>query len=167
MATAQPFPVSSERRSERRAPSNRRPVVEQKPVITTSEPNPLLDEGQYLAECTEASFAWAHQWRQWKARLVLDPQEYTGKPYIGRLCRFFNLGQDRNKPHAGSGSYFRALWVEVNGGQPVGPLDMDIFVKRIYKITVVTVKENRNGLIDPVNWYSIVREIHIAKYSEL
>jgi hypothetical protein len=136
-------------------------------VITTSEPNPLLDEGQYLAECTEASFAWAHQWRQWKARLVLNPQEYTGKPYTGRLCRFFNLGQDRNKAHAGSGSYFRALWVEVNGGQPVGPLDMEIFARHIYRITVVTVKENRNGPIDQANWYSIVREIHLAKYSEL
>jgi len=146
-------------------------------VITTSEPNPLLDEGQYLAECTEASYAWAHQWRQWKARLVLDPkstailalagvdprEKYSGKPYTGRLCRFFNLGQDRNKPHAGSGSYFRALWVEVNGGQPVGPLDMEIFARHIYRITVVTVKENRNGPIDQANWYSIVREIHCVK----
>ena len=80
MASAQPFPVSSERRSERRAPSNHRPVVEQKPVISTSEPNPLLDEGEYLAECTEASFAWAHQWRQWKARLVLDPHSPHESP---------------------------------------------------------------------------------------
>ncbi len=36
------------------------------------------------------------------------------------------------------------------------------------RITVVTtVKENRNGPVDQANWYSIVREIHVAKYSEL
>ena len=150
-----------------RAPFNHRVRVERKPVITTSEPYPLLEEGQYLAECTEADYDWSHRWRQNKARLVLSPQDYTGKPYTGRLCRFFNLGQDRNKPHAGSGSDFRALWVEVNRGQPVGSLDMDIFLKHIYRITVVTVKENRNGPMDPVNWYSIVREIHLAKTFEL
>ena len=119
----------------------------------------------------------AHQWRQWKARLVLDPkstailalaglylrEKYSGKPYTGRLCRFFNLGQDRNKPHAGSGSYFRALWVEVNGGQPVGPLDMDISTNISTELRLSLLRKTGTALIDQANWYSIVREIHCVK----
>jgi hypothetical protein len=165
MATAHRFPVSSERRSERRAPSNDRPA-DDKPPITISAPYPLLDEGEYLAECTESSYAWAHRWRKWKARLVLAPKDYTGKPYTGQLCRFFNLGNNSSSPHIGPGSDFRALLVEVNGGQPANSvlLDVNIFVGRRYRITVNTVKQNRNGEpIDSVNQYSIVREIHVAK----
>jgi hypothetical protein len=165
MATAQPFPVSSERRSERRAPSsNHRPI--DKPAITISAPYPLLDEGEYLAKCTKASYEWANRYRKWKARLVLDPQNYyTGKAYTGQLCRFFNLGNNPDSPRVGPGSDFRALLVEVHGGQPANSvLDVNIFTGRLYRITVVTVKQNRKGEpIAAANWYSIVRDIHLAK----
>jgi hypothetical protein len=162
MATAHRFPVRSERRS---APSlNHRPA-DDKPPITISAPYPLLDEGEYLAECTESSYAWAHRWRKWKARLVLAPKDYKGKAYTGQLCRFFNLGNNPSSPHVGPGSDFRALLVEVNGGQPANSvlLDVNIFAGLRYRITVATVKQNRNGEpIDSANQYSIVREIHLA-----
>ena len=164
MATAQPFPASSERRSEQRPPSNHRPV-DQKPAITVAAPYPLLDEGEYLAECTKASYEWANRYRKWKARLVLSPLDYSGKAYTGQLCRFFNLGNNPDSPRVGPGSDFRALLVEVHGGQPANSvLDVNIFAGRRYGITVVTVKQNRKGEpIAAANWDSIVRDIHLAK----
>jgi hypothetical protein len=165
MATAQPFTMRSERRSERIAPSNRRASAA-KPPITIAAPYPLLDEGEYVAECTDSSYAWANRWRKWKARLVLNPTNYTGKAYSGQLCRFFNLGNNLKSPHAGPGSDIRALLVELNGEQPGSPilLDMKIFCGHLYRITVSTVKQKGNGEpIEPANWYSIVRDIHLAK----
>jgi hypothetical protein len=35
---------------------------------------PLLDPGEYVALCTEASFEWARRWSAWKARLALEPR---------------------------------------------------------------------------------------------
>src|SRR5215467_10703120 len=72
-----------------------------KPVITVSAPYPLLDPGTYLAVCTEATFEWARQWKKWIVRLVLDPQNYLGRPYRGDLCKFLSLGTNRECPFAG------------------------------------------------------------------
>jgi len=55
--------------------------VKEPPSISLSEPFPLLDPGQYVARCTDATFAWARQWNKWIARLVLEPVNYQGRPY--------------------------------------------------------------------------------------
>ena len=135
------------------------------PTITLSEPFPLLDPGQYVALCTESSYAWARQWKKWIARLVLEPQNYQGRPYSGRLCKFFGLGKDPQKPYAGPQSHFRRLLVEVNGGQPVtGDVGISIFERVRFDIEVVTVTMDRNEKPRaPEHWYSIVRDIHPSK----
>src|SRR4051794_18969255 len=86
-----------------------------KPAIRVAEPYPLLDPGEYVALCTEASFEWARQFGGWKARLVLEPKDYRGRPYTGRLCKFLGLGKNPQEPYAGPRSDFRMLLVEVNG----------------------------------------------------
>lgn len=151
-----PFPVREER-----ATINRR--AEPKPAITVAEPYPLLDPGEYVAACIDASYEWARRWSAWKARLVLVPQNYFGRPYVGRLCKFLGLGKNPEAPYAGPRSEFRLLWVEVNGEQPTRPdvTDMSIFAGRLYKIDVVTV--DKNGKCEPLaapHWYSTVRRIH-------
>jgi hypothetical protein len=125
----------------------------------------LLDPGCYVAICSEATFAWARQWKKWIARLVLEPKNYTGSPYTGRLCRFLGLGKNRERPYAGPQSRFRQLYVEVNGEQPPSlEAGMEIFVGIGYEIEVVTVQLDRNGKPrTPEHWYSIVREIHPCK----
>jgi len=135
------------------------------PSITLSEPFPLLDPGQYVARCTEASYAWARQWRKWIARLVLEPQNYQGRPYHGRLCAFLGLGKNPERPYAGPQSRFRLLYVEVNGEQPPSlEAGMEIFVGVRYEIEVVTVKTDRNGNPrSPEHWYSVVKGIHPCK----
>jgi hypothetical protein len=139
--------------------------VRQPPTIELSEPFPLLDPGQYVAACTEATFAWARQWSKWIARLVLEPQNYQGRPYNGRLCKFLGLGKNRERPYAGPQSHFRLLYVEVNGDQPPSlKAGMEIFVGIRYEIEVVTVKTDRNGNPrSPEHWYSIVKGIHPCK----
>jgi hypothetical protein len=137
-----------------------------KPAIKLAPPYPLLDPGDYFAICTEADYAWAGKWGKWKVRLVLEPQNYQGRAYTGRLCKFLGLGDNRKAPYAGPRSHFRMLWVEVNGEQPTGPecIDLSTFVGREYRITVETVTETvKNGKREPLapaHWYSIVREIH-------
>ena len=112
-----------------------------KHVVTLSAPYPLLDEGEYVALCTEATFDWARQWKKWMARLVLEPQNYRGRLYEGKLCRFLSLGRDPERPFAGHHSDFRKLFVEVNGAQPIAPeITMRIFEGRLYDITVETVR---------------------------
>lgn len=135
------------------------------PTITLSEPFPLLDSGIYVAVCSEATFAWARQWRKWIARLVLEPQNYQGRPYTGRLCAFLGLGKNPERPYAGPQSRFRRLYVEVNGDQPPSlEAGMEIFVGVRYDIEVVTVTHDRDGKPRaPEHWYSIVREIHPHK----
>jgi hypothetical protein len=139
--------------------------VSQQPRITLSEPFPLLDAGQYTARCSEATYAWARQWKKWIARLVLDPLNYQGRPYTGRLCKFLGLGKDPQRPYAGPQSHFRRLLVEVNGDQPASAnTGMEIFVLVRYEIEVVTVNTDREGKPrPPEHWYSIVREIHPTK----
>ena len=133
-----------------------------KPVITLAEPYPLLDPGEYFAVCTDANFEWAKQFSAWKVRLVLEPQNYAGRPYTGKLCKFLDLGKNPTAPYAGPRSAFRMLWVEVNGEQPTRPeADVSMFARRLYKITVETVTKNRrNEELAPEHWYSIVRTIH-------
>jgi len=130
--------------------------------IMLSEPFPLLDPGDYVARCSEATYAWARQWSKWRGRLVLEPTNYTGRPYTGRLCKFLGLGADKQRPYAGPQSEFRRLLVEVNGEQPTrSDTDMDLFVGVTYAITVETVTTDRNGKPrQPEHWYSIVRDIH-------
>jgi len=133
-----------------------------KPAIRVAKPYPLLDPGEYIALCSQASFEWAQRFSGWKARLVLEPQNYTGRPYTGELCRFLGLGKNPDAPYAGPRSDFRLLWVEVNGDQPVQPdvTDLGIFTRRLYQITVETVTKNGKGEpLLPVHWYSIVRKI--------
>jgi hypothetical protein len=139
--------------------------VKQSPSIVLSEPFPLLDPGQYAAVCTEATFAWARQWKKWIARLVLEPANYQGSPYQGRLCSFLGLGKNLERPYAGPQSRFRRLFVEVNGAQPTGAnVGTDIFVGVRYDIEVATVTQDRDGKPRPAeHWYSIVREIHPCK----
>ena len=135
------------------------------PPILLSEPFPLLDPGEYVAPCTEASYAWARQWKKWIARLVLEPLDYSGRPYTGRLCKFLGLGKDPQRPYAGPQSHFRHLLVEVNGDQPTSSnTGTELFVGVSYEIEVVTVNTNREGKPrPPEHWYSVVREIHPIK----
>jgi len=134
-------------------------------TITLSAPYPLLDSGRYVAVCSEATFAWARQWKKWMARLILKPQNYSGRPYQGNLCKFLSLGRDPDRPFAGPHSDFRKLYVEANGAQPVGSeVTMRIFERLAYEITVETVTKDRHGKErSPAHWYSIVREIHVAR----
>jgi hypothetical protein len=150
-----PFPIRE------RTTTNR--LAGPKPAIRVAEPYPLLDPGEYVALCTEASFEWARRWSAWKALLTLEPQNYCGRPYTGRLCKFFGLGKNREAPYAGSRSGFRLLLVEVNGEQPLRPDvdDVTIFVGRLYRITIENVITNGKGEpLAPPHWYSIVRTIH-------
>ncbi len=135
--------------------------MKQPPSIALSDPFPLLDPGQYVARCTEATFAWARQWKKWMARLVLEVLDYRGRPYHGKLCKFLSLGRDPARPFAGHHSDFRKLYVEVNGAQPNGSeVTMRIFEGHCYEITVETVRRDRNGKErGPEHWYSVVREI--------
>jgi hypothetical protein len=98
------------------------------------------------------------------ARLVLEPQNYQGRPYTGRLCKFLGLGRDRQKPYAGQHSHFRQLLAEVNGGQPTrSDATVEIFVGVWYEIEVVTVSVDRDGKPRHAeHWYSVVRGIHPA-----
>lgn len=140
---------------------NRRTVP--RPAIRIAEPYPLLDPGEYVALCTEASFEWARRWSAWKARLVLEPQDYRGRPYTGRLCKFLGLGKNPQAPYAGPRSEFRILLVEVNGEQPTRPDldDVTMFAGRLYRITVETVSTNGKGEpLASAHWYSTVRKIH-------
>src|SRR4051812_3893071 len=121
-------------------------MKQQPSMIRLSEPFPLLDRGRYLAYCPEASFDWARQWKKWIARLVLNPQNYQGRPYVGRLCKFLGLGKNPEAPYAGQHSDFRKLFVELNGEQPTRPdIGMEAFQNCLYDIVVETVTKDRNG----------------------
>jgi hypothetical protein len=135
-------------------------------VIILGDPYPLLDAGTYRAKCLEATMAWARQWKKFKARLVMEPQNYTGRPYHGHLCAFLDLGSNPHRPYAGPNSAFRRLWVEVNGDQPTSrEVSLDIFVGRYYDVTVetVTLDRHRNER-RPEHWYSVIREVHLASF---
>lgn len=97
------------------------------------------------------------------ARLVLDPVDYMGRAYTGKLCKFLSLGRDRERPFAAPHSHFRELFVEVNGDQPVSAeVSMEVFVGLRSEIDVETVKQDRRGRQrPPEHWYSIVRDIHL------
>lgn len=146
--------------SERHSTTTPRPA--NKPAIKASDPYPLLDPGEYVALCTEADYAWARHLGMWKARLTLDPQDYRGRPYTGKLCKFLGLGKNPEAPYAGPRSDFRALLVEVNGAQPTRPdVDVAVFAGRLYEITVETVTKNRKAeQLASEHWYSTVRKIH-------
>jgi hypothetical protein len=150
------YPNAESELSQPRTPQTKRPSIE------VSDPFPLLDPGEYVARCSEATYAWARQWKKWIARLVLEPQNYTGRPYTGRLCCFLGLGKNAKAPYAGQQSRFRRLLVEVNGDQPAGKtVEMEVFVGVIYDVQVGTVKTKSNGEpLSPEHWYSIVRDIH-------
>ena len=136
-------------------------VPAKKPVITVAQPYPLLDPGEYIATCTEADFEWARAFGAWKVRLVLEPQNYAGRPYTGKLCKFLDLGRILKHPTRDRAAHFRMLWVEVNGDQPTrADVDVSVFVGRLYQITVETVATNRKSEpLPPEHWYSIVRKI--------
>lgn len=140
----------------------------QRPVIVLSDPYPLLDPGVYVALCPAADFAWARQWNKWIARLEMQPENYTGRPYAGRLCKFLGLGKNPKQPYAGPQSHFRRLLVEANGEQPArADASVDVFVGLRYEIEVVTVKEDREGKPrTPEHWYSVVRDIHVSRAGE-
>jgi len=141
-----------------------KPKPAKKPVITIAEPYPFLDPGEYVALCTEADYAWARQFGAWKARLVLVVQDYRGRAFTGSLCKFLNLGKNREAPYAGPRSDFRILLVEINGEQPTRPdVDVKVFENRLYRVIVETVTKNRKGEpLAPEHWYSTVRSIHPA-----
>jgi hypothetical protein len=147
--------VTAKKRGPTRVPSERSIMV------SLEEPRPLLDEGTYLAFCTDATVAWSRRWRKWIVRLVMEPIDYAGRPYTGSLCKFLSLGTNPKQPHAGQQSRFRELWVEVNGEQPTSnEVELGIFVGHNFRVRVATVKADRNGMqISPPNWYSVIREI--------
>jgi hypothetical protein len=134
---------------------------ESKIMISVEEPRPLLDEGNHLATCIDATCAWSRRWKKWIVVLKMEPLDYHGRSYSGTLCKFLALGTNPKRPHAGQQSQFRALWVEVNGAQPTGSdVDLGIFVGHTFKVSIQTVRQDRNGKkISPAQWYSIVREI--------
>ena len=140
-------------------------IPKKHPVISLSEPYPLLDPGHYVAVCTKATYEWSRQWNKWIVILVLEPLNYQGRPYTGRLCKFLFLGTDKQRPYAGPQSHFRLLYVEVNGDQPPSlEVGVEIFVGVSFEIEVVTVKKDRNGNPrSPEHWYSIVKGIHPCK----
>ena len=124
-----------------------------------------MDPGAYVARCTEATYEWTRRFKKWRAILALEPLNYYGRPYTGRLCKFLGLGSDRDHPYAGPQSNFRRLLVEVNGGQPTqAHLEMDIFIGVLYDIDIETVTldpdEEKRA---PEHWYSVVRAIHPCK----
>jgi hypothetical protein len=128
--------------------------------VTLGDPRPLLDEGRYIATCKETRLWWSRRWGKWQVRLVLEPCNYTGRPYSGQLCKFFQLGTRPEGPHAGPNSEFRSLWVEANGAQPLGPeVEWEIFNGMTFEITVGTVKDRKGKPFSPTAWYSVVREI--------
>jgi hypothetical protein len=133
-------------------------------TISVEEPRPLLDEGEYVARCSDATIAWARRWKKWISRLVLEPVNYNGRPYTGSLCKFLQLGSNPKKPHAGQQSQFHKLWVEVNGAQPNnGELTLELFIGHLFKISVQTVRADKDGKkIAAVHHYSVVREILFA-----
>lgn len=141
---------------------NRSISPKNKTTIKLSAPRPLLDPGTYAARCTEATFDWANQWKKWMVRLILEPLNYTGRAYSGRLCKFLSLGSDPKGPYAGAGSDFRKLWVELNGAQPTAKeVTIQDFVGCAFEITVVTVATDRKNQPRPVeDQYSVVRGIH-------
>lgn len=133
--------------------------------ISLSEPRPLLDEGEYLASCTQATVAWSRRWSKWVAKLVMKPTNYEGRSYTGDLCKFFNLGRDKQGPHAGHGSEFRKVLVQLNGDQPVNSAaELSLFEGRIFQVEVVTIKGRKEQTGEFKNfatcdWYSRVRKI--------
>jgi len=129
-------------------------------TVSLEAPRPLLDEGEYLATCTDATVAWSRRWKKWIARLVMEPSDYQGIPYTGTLCKFFQLGSNPRRPHAGQQSEFRKLLVRLNGAQPVnGEASLALFVGRSFQIQVCTVRERSGEKFLPTDWYSVVREI--------
>ena len=139
-------------------------MPDKRTVTLRAHPTRFWMQARYFAVCTEATFDWARQWKKWMARLVLEPQNYRGRPYQGRLCKFLSLGRDPERPFAGHHSDFRKLFVEVNGAQPTGTeITMRIFEGRLNQIAVETVRFDRNGKErQPEHWYSITRRIHLA-----
>jgi len=76
------------------------------------------------------------------------------------LCKFFQLGANPKRPHAGQQSEFRKLLVRLNGAQPVnGEASLALFIGHTFQIKVCTVKERNGERFDPQDWYSVVREI--------
>lgn len=136
-------------------------------MISVEEPRPFLDEGEHFARCTTATVAWSRRWKKWIVRLVMEPLNYTGRPYSGELCKFLSLGIDPKKPRAGQASRFRTLWVEVNGAQPTqGEVDLEMFVGHVFHISVRTVKakaDKEKTPIPPEHWYSIVDQVTFCK----
>ena len=135
-------------------------------VITLSAPYPLLDEGEYVALCTEASFAWARQWKKWIARLALEPQNYRGRPYQGTLCKFLSLGKNPERPCAGHHSAFASCLSRRMVVSPSGPeVTMRIFEGRCTKSPSRRSRSDRQGKGEAEHWYSIIREIHRSRHS--
>lgn len=134
-------------------------------TITLGDPYPLLDEGTYRAICTEATFDWANRFKKFKARLTMEPQNYTGRPYHGQPCAFFDLGSNPNQPYAGPTSLFHRLYTAVNGDQPTSSeVTMDIFIGHLYEIDVQTVKANRHHIaLLPQEWYSVIRKVRFVE----
>jgi hypothetical protein len=135
--------------------------IERPIAISIEAPRPLLDEGEYVAQCTDATVAWARRWKKWIVRLVMVPVDYRGQSYRGDLCKFLSLGQNPNSPHAGAQSEFRKLWVACNGAPNTSSeVDLGMFVGKFFQISIGTVRADRNGKpIDPALWYSVVREV--------
>jgi len=96
---------------------------------------------------------------------TLEPTNYRGRPYSGKLCKFLSLGSDPDRPFAGQHSLFRQLWVEQNGAQPgSSEVTMRIFERVLFCVSVETVTRDRNGNERaPEHWYSIARDIHRAR----
>lgn len=71
--------LQQDSRSKQASPESRHMPGLRSKTIRVSAPYPLLDPGDYQAECVEATLAWARQWRKWMARLVMKPLNYNGR----------------------------------------------------------------------------------------
>jgi hypothetical protein len=131
-------------------------------VITFGTPRPLLKPGTYLAECTEADWAWSRRWKKNQARFKFAvPVDYTGRAYAGDLCCFLGLGTKQDAPYAPAGGKFYALWCAANGDGPTSPTLSkenlrELFVGQLFQIEVETVVKA------PRPDYSVVRSFQLA-----
>ena len=134
-------------------------------LISVEAPRPYLDEGEYVARCTDATIAWSKRWSKWVVRIVLEPINYY-KPYTGELCRFLYAGKKPAMPHITSASQLYRLLVEANGAPLVNSqIDLSIFRGRFFQIRVATVKQKSDKShtdIDQCHWYSTVRDIALT-----
>lgn len=103
-----------------------------------------VSPGRYSAVVTRVQGpTWVRRFRRWSLML-----EFELLSESARICAFYNMGSDPQKPHAGPQSrYFRA-WVLANGERPRRKqhLDPEVFLDgQVYKIEVSDSRTDAEG----------------------